>query len=82
MVALMNSAANNVVAKSKLGTVEVNQPEMVNGKLVTEYTARRRNGDVVGTMYRSIDNAKRALRTPKNPENFVSGFLNPDVDWK
>jgi hypothetical protein len=66
-----------VVAKSKYGNVEIVKSE---GRPI-RYIGRRKNGESVGT-YNSVHNAQQALRGPKNPESFTSGYLHPQVDWK
>ena len=76
-----------VVAKSKLGHVEVVRGHSAPGAFDRQgdarYMAVRKNGETVGTKS-TLREAKELLRAPREEErqHYVSGHLRPDVAWK
>lgn len=65
-----------VVAKSKYGEIHV-----VKSGSEIRYQAYRKNGENVG-MFKKVDSAKQALRSPVNRDSFPSGYMSPEVTWK
>jgi hypothetical protein len=72
-----NLPEKTVVLSSKYGTVET----QLEGGTRLRFVARRKSGEMVASKS-TIREAKQALRQPRNPESFVSGYLSPDVKWK